>query len=393
MIPPPDVVFTIPRWEVSGVTTVNLDLAAALRDLGARCQLVVEDDNREACPYDLPADIPCHSLLGTFPWWRLIPSNSVKHRLRARLAQHNLRRILGASGRVALIPGYAYGLVTPRKPWGENVGVFGVVHADDETNMGFAVRHGREWVRCVCVSGRVAERVRVVAPWLEPVLCVVQNGVPCSSSPPAAKSRGGDAPLRVVYAGRLAQKQKRILDLASLVELAAERRVPMQWDIAGEGAEEAALRERLSSHIAAGTVRWRGPLKRNAVRELFRQSDVMILLSDFEGMPMTLLEAMAEGCVPVVSTGCDAGADLVRAKEAGSVVPTGDLDQFLAVLKTLRDSPERNAALSHRAWAAIANGPHNAAAMGAAYLELIVNWLSGPPSGRLGTSPALSLQR
>jgi glycosyltransferase involved in cell wall biosynthesis len=375
MTPPPNVVFTIPRWEVSGVTTVNLDLAAALRDLGARCQLVVQDDNREACPYDLPAGIPCHSLLGGFRWWSLIPSNTLQHRLRARFAQHKLRRILNASGRVALIPGYAHGLASPRKPWGDNVGVFGVVHADDQTNMGFAVRHGREWVRCIGVSGRVAERVRVVAPWLEPILCVVQNGVPCSSSPPPAKSRRADAPLRVGYAGRLAQKQKRILDLAGLVELAAERRVPIQWEIAGEGAEEAILHERLSAHIAAGTVHWHGALKRSAVRELFRQSDVMILLSDFEGMPMSLLEAMAEGCVPVVSTGCDAGADLVRAKDAGSVVPTGDLNQCLAVLKALRELPERNTALSHAAWLAISEGPHNAAAMGAAYRELIVDWL------------------
>jgi glycosyltransferase involved in cell wall biosynthesis len=370
----PTVVFAFPRWEVSGVTSVNLDLAAALRDMGVRCVFVVEEDNRETCPFDLPDGIPIHRLAGKGRGWAWIPSRSIAYRLRMQMEWKKLRRILAGEAPVALIPGYAHALAAPGKPWGGEIGVFGVVHADDETNVRFAVHDGKRWARCICVSGRVADRVRAAAPWLEPSLCVIPNGVPCSTTPPAPREKRDGRLLRIVYAGRLEQPQKRVHDLAQLVDLASGKRLPIEWHIAGEGPEEAALRERLRPHIESGAVRWHGALKRNDLRVLFGKSDIVILLSAYEGLPICLLEGMAEGCVPVVSEGCDAGADLVRAAGAGFVLPTGDLHQYVAALEKLSASPEQLGELGRLAWAAIASGPHNAAAMGAAYCRLISEW-------------------
>jgi len=368
----PNIIFTIPRWEVSGVTTVNLEIAACLRDLGARCRLVVEDDNKETCPYELPNGIPCEGLSGSFQWERLIPSNTIAASLRWRRAEARLRRILNGIGApVVLFPGYAFRLTTPARPWGKEVGVIGVVHSDDEPNIGFAVNHGREWIRCVCVSERLAARVKASAPWLDPV--VIPNGVPCSPQPPPLRSTDPQRPLRVIYAGRLEQKQKRVLDLPEIMELTSH--LPIQWEIAGEGPEAASLQDRLRARIQGGTVHWHGSLKRADVCKLFRQADLIVMLSAYEGMPMGLLEAMSEGCIPVVSNGCDAGADFVRSSHAGFVLPTGDLKQFAATLETLSCSRERLPAMSCSAWAAIKNGPHNAAAMGAAYHALILEWL------------------
>ena len=375
----PNIIFTIPRWEVSGVTTVNLNLAAALRDLGAHCRLLMDEDNRVSCPYDLPSGISCQGLSGSFQWECLIPSDTLAAKVRMRRRQAKLRRILaGAGAPVVLIPGYAQAMDIPSGLLGKEVGVLGVVHSDDETNIGFAVKHGSDWIHCVCVSERVARRVKASAPWLEPV--VIPNGVPCSCQPPPVRTTDPERPLRVIYAGRLAEKQKRILDLPEIVE--ATSQLPIQWEIAGEGPEAAALQDRLNTRIQAGTVRWHGSLKRSAVCDLFRQADIMVMLSAYEGMPMSLLEAMSEGCVPVVSEGCDAGADLVRSSNAGFVLPTGDLKQFAHTLEMLARSRERLAALSAEAWAAIKNGPHNAAAMGAAYHALILDWLASRPAGR-----------
>jgi glycosyltransferase involved in cell wall biosynthesis len=254
--------------------------------------------------------------------------------------------------------------------WGKNVAVIGVVHAADASNIAFAAGCGSQWARCVCVSDGVAARVLEAVPALRPALSVIQNGVPCPGQPPEASPLCGRK-LRVVYAGRLEQRQKRIHDLVRLVELSAERGLAIQWDIAGEGPEGESLHRRLSAHIAEGRVFWHGVLGREAVRELFRRSDVMLLLSAYEGMPVSMLEAMAEGCVPMVTEGCDAGADLVRAANAGFVLPTGDGARFLAALQSLLQDPSGLAEMKGRAWAAVAHGPHNAAAMAGAYLDLV----------------------
>jgi glycosyltransferase involved in cell wall biosynthesis len=43
-----------------------------------------------------------------------------------------------------------------------------------------------------------------------------------------------------------------------------------------------------------------GRLSGEHVRKAFLESDVFLLTSDFEGLPISLLEAMSAGCVPVV---------------------------------------------------------------------------------------------
>lgn len=374
MIPPPNVVFTIPKWEISGVTSVTLDLATALRDLGAKCQLVLEEDNRADCPYDLPAEIPCRALLGGFQWWRFVPSNSLKYRWRLKVAQGRLRKILYDAKPACLIPGYAHGLCAPAGSWGGGVGVFGVVHSVDDANVLFAAEHGGQWASCICVSDLIASRVQAAAPWMEPRLRVIPNGVPCSITVPMKNRKPGD-PVRVVYAGRFEQVAKRIRDLPDLVDLAATRKIPVQWDLAGEGPEEPFLRERLRPHIDSGTVAWHGSLKRTAVRELFRRADAVILLSNYEGSPMSLIEGMAEGCVPLVTTGSNAGADLVRASRSGFVLPTGDLGQFADALLTLASAGGPLEELRQRAWSAISQGRHNSATMGAAYSAVIREWI------------------
>ena len=40
---------------------------------------------------------------------------------------------------------------------------------------------------------------------------------------------------------------------------------------------------------------------RSDILEIFRTADFMLLPSKWEGMPMTLLEAMSQGCVPICS--------------------------------------------------------------------------------------------
>jgi glycosyltransferase involved in cell wall biosynthesis len=291
-----------------------------------------------------------------------------------KAAQRALRDILAADAPVALIPGYAHSLATPDKSWGPYVGVFGVIHADDDTNVNFALNHGREWAACICVSGRVAARVRTVAPWL--ALVVIPNGVPCVSRPPIKSHSDKGSPLRVIYAGRLEQKQKRVRDLATLVEIAAEQRLDVIWEIAGEGSEAGALRSRMLPFIESGTVRWHGALPREAVRGLFAGADLMLMLSEYEGMPMTLLEAMAECCVPVVTEGCDAGAELVRSHNAGFVLPTGDMQRFAETLHALATNREQLAKFGERAWNAVAHGEHNSVAMGKAYRQAVSEWWS-----------------
>lgn len=77
---------------------------------------------------------------------------------------------------------------------------------------------------------------------------------------------------------------------------------------------------------------------RQALADLFRQSDVFLFPTLVEGMGLVVLEAMASG-LPVVTTPNGPG-DLVRDGVDGFVVPPRDVDAIVESLEKLRTDPE-----------------------------------------------------
>ncbi len=83
--------------------------------------------------------------------------------------------------------------------------------------------------------------------------------------------------------------------------------------IAGSGSEEARLRS-----LAPDGVMFLG--QRDDVTALLRAADFFVLSSSWEGMPLSVLEAMSEG-VPVISTDVAGIADIISHGESGLVLP------------------------------------------------------------------------
>jgi glycosyltransferase involved in cell wall biosynthesis len=176
--------------------------------------------------------------------------------------------------------------------------------------------------------------------------------------------------LRIVYAGRLVQEQKRVLDLPRIFNALMERGVPAELAIVGSGADEAALRDACGRWTGAGRVRFLGTLPNQEVLQVFGQSDVLVLTSEFEGLPVSLLEAMAHGCVPVVTDIPSGIPELVRNGETGYRVPVGDIAGFADCLASLQSGAAKRSALSAASHAAIRAGGFSVEDMVTAYLNL-----------------------
>jgi glycosyltransferase involved in cell wall biosynthesis len=78
---------------------------------------------------------------------------------------------------------------------------------------------------------------------------------------------------------------------------------------------------------------------RAEVDGLLAALDVFVLPSSVEGLPMTILEAMAQG-TPVVATAVGGTPEVVDA-ETGILVPPGDVEALTAALRDLLADPER----------------------------------------------------
>lgn len=81
---------------------------------------------------------------------------------------------------------------------------------------------------------------------------------------------------------------------------------------------------------------------RTDVARLLAAADVFALPSHFEGLPMSVIEAMLCG-LPVIATDIRGPREMVVAGETGLLVPPGEVDSLAAALQALAENPARRA--------------------------------------------------
>ena len=177
--------------------------------------------------------------------------------------------------------------------------------------------HWRAWI------ASVTENERVVC---------IPNPVPLAEASP--EPRRGDI---VLFAGRMA-RGKGVFDLLDAV-CALRASIPgVRLVCAGGGDVESVARyaRRLGIGAAVELTGWIGPAE---MQSLMRRAAVFVLPSYAEGMPMSLLEAMAAG-VPVVATRVGGIPDVVADGVNGFLVAPGDTAQLERVLRRMLLAPD-----------------------------------------------------
>lgn len=113
-----------------------------------------------------------------------------------------------------------------------------------------------------------------------------------------------------------------------------------------DAATVARVRARLRDRGLEDRVTLAGDLDADALGAEYDRADLFVLPTLYEGYGMAVAEALARG-LPVVSTATGAIEDLVR--DAGIVVPPGDLPAFTDALSRVLGDPDLLARLAERA--------------------------------------------
>jgi glycosyltransferase involved in cell wall biosynthesis len=160
---------------------------------------------------------------------------------------------------------------------------------------------------------------------------VIRNGV--APRPPRAE-RSHVAPPRLLSVGRL-QAPKDPLTLVRA--LAAVRPRRFNALIVGDGPYRLAVEAEIRRLGLADAVDLAG--ERGDVAELIAGAAAFVLSSRSEGLPLSILEAMAAG-LPVVASRVGGVAELVVHGETGLLVSPGDPESFAAAVQRVLDDSD-----------------------------------------------------
>jgi glycosyltransferase involved in cell wall biosynthesis len=220
-------------------------------------------------------------------------------------------------------------------------------HNDQETFYAPVKHYHRFLTRAIGVSEEICRKY--VAECGMPVERVdwIPYGVATRDDEPVTSESG---PVKLVYVGRFENTQKRISDVIKIIKKLDETGIDFTFDMVGDGEEMPAVRSELSAQIDSGRVRVHGWVDSPEAIEIMRSSEVFVLASAYEGFCISLTEAMANGCTPIVSDIRSGNKQLVTDGVSGFVVPVGDVDGFVDRIRVLAGDRGRLREMRVAAW-------------------------------------------
>jgi glycosyltransferase involved in cell wall biosynthesis len=171
---------------------------------------------------------------------------------------------------------------------------------------------------------------------------VVPLGVdPSKFAPPRRRST---LPFEILCIGRLVPAKGQHILVSAVRRLIEENRA-VRLRLIGDGPERRSLEERIAKEGLTGHVVLEGPVNQDRIPGFLENADVFALASFAEGIPVSLMEAMAAG-VPCVSTMIAGIPELIRNEIDGLLVSPSDEEALAGALRRLMDYPEVRQRLS-----------------------------------------------
>jgi glycosyltransferase involved in cell wall biosynthesis len=169
---------------------------------------------------------------------------------------------------------------------------------------------------------------------------IVPNGVP---EPALARAeRSGDT-FRLLFVGNLSER-KGVTDLLQALASPALGRLRVELTLAGGGPVEHYREQALRLGVGERT-RFTGWASKEALERELAQADALVLPSYNEGLPLAILEALAQR-VPVICTPVGEIPNYLTHGENALIVPRGAPEAIAAAVATLVEYPALGATLA-----------------------------------------------
>lgn len=169
----------------------------------------------------------------------------------------------------------------------------------------------------------------------------------------------------ILYVGRLVRTHKRVDRLLRIWQKIESHHPDWQLQIVGEGEERPAL-EKLARWLRLQRIHFLG--YRSDMPTIYRTASFICLTSNFEGLPMSLMEGQQYGVIPVSFDSYAGIQEIAQDGKAGIIIPSYSLRRYASRLNRILDHPQEQEQLRRQALAAAQ--PYDPQVIGQQWLRL-----------------------
>ena len=152
---------------------------------------------------------------------------------------------------------------------------------------------------------------------------------------PDSKAKRDDNTFRVIYVGRLAEQQKRISEVTRSFCEMTQKISGVEAIIYGDGPDKINVENILNQQQIKTPVSLGGNIPPEQMIDKLLKAHVIVLLSDYEGLPISILEAMACGVVPLCLHMRSGITELIKNGKTGYIVDDR-AEHFIETIKKLK---------------------------------------------------------
>lgn len=155
--------------------------------------------------------------------------------------------------------------------------------------------------------------------------------------------------LRILYCGNdLNSHSKQFEMLPKINAILADHKMIVLWNIIGYGISEDSVSELMKQKENVFVY---SNISNERVLQLMAMNDVILLPSIHEGFPVSIVEGMKSGLVPLVTNWDDATGELIKEGESGFYFAVGDAEGYAERIAMLDANREQLKSMSKRAMA------------------------------------------
>ena len=187
----------------------------------------------------------------------------------------------------------------------------------------------------VAVSNGLKNQAQIITP--DRSIEVVTNAIDLSRFVPPLQYANGEA-TRLIYVGRLTASKSPATLIEAISTLCGRDVQPFKLELVGDGDQRSTLEQMVIDHDLTKYVSFSGWVAHEDLLPHYQEADIFVTATSWEGMPNTVLEAMATG-LPIVGTQAPGMDQLVTDGRNGYLIQPNDVSTMADRLWRLIDNP------------------------------------------------------